>query len=293
MIKHIRWALVLALLVLVQSLQTTPAQTTSTIELVAYNKENQTVKDLSTNDFELRVDGRMVTLDSLKWETKRPPHMILLVDTSYTAMNNKPLMKDLVTAFIDAKPPQLEMAVATIGVNQQFLSGYQQSGDELVSSLQKVKFGGIAPLSQAILGSITKFDPDTGASSKEVRKVIVAFSDGSDDSPADVWSEAQKTLVTRGYAFYEINHIKAMKTIFDFKYVDKDLIRLAEETGGRAFRLGGLEEIGRVARQIYDRETNTYLATVNGDTRISAADLNRFKIKSRRKDVRIDVVAVH
>ncbi|MFI5175838.1 MAG: hypothetical protein ACHQKY_13330 [Terriglobia bacterium] len=293
MIKDIRWALLLALLVLIQSLQTTPAQTTSTIELVAYNKENQTVKDLSINDFELRVDGHMVTLGSLKWETKRPPRMILLVDTSYTAMNNKPLMKDLVTAFIDAKPPQLEMAVATIGVNQQFLSGYQQSGDELVSSLQKIKFGGIAPLSQAILGSVSKFDSDTGASSKEVRKVIVAFSDGSDDSPVDVWSEAQKTLVNRGYAFYEINHIKAMKTIFDFKYVDKDLIRLAEETGGRAFRLGGLEEIGRVARQIYDRETNTYLATVNGDTKISAADLNRFKIKSRRKDVRIDVVAVH
>jgi hypothetical protein len=292
MTKTMGWAVV-GVLLLVHSLLTAPAQTTATIELVAYNKENQTVKDLSTNDFELRVDGRMVTLDSLRWETKRPPRMILLVDTGYTAMNNKPLMKDLVTAFIDVKPPQLEMAIATIGVSQQFLSGYQKSGDELVSSFQKIKFGGMAPLSQAILGSLSHFDPDPGVSPKGVRKVVIAFSDGSDDSPSDLWSQAQKTLVDRGYAFYEINHIKAMKTIFDFKYQDKDLIRLAEETGGRAFRLNGLEDVGRVAREIYDRETNTYLATVNRDTKISASDLNRFKIKSRRKDIRIDVVAVH
>lgn len=103
MIRTLRWGVFLALLVC--SFHTTPAQTPATIELVAYNKENQTVKDLSTSDIELRVDGRMVTLDSLKWETKRPPRMILLVDTSYTAMNNRTLMKDLVTAFINIKPP--------------------------------------------------------------------------------------------------------------------------------------------------------------------------------------------
>jgi VWFA-related protein len=281
------------LALLAYSLHTTPAQTTATIELVAYNKENQTVKDLTLNDFELRVDGRMVTLDSLKWETKRPPRMILLVDTSYTALNNRSLMKDLATAFIDIKPPLLEMAIATINVSQQFLSSYQRSPDELVSTLQKIKFGGLAPLSQNILASLSQFDPEPTLASGETRKTLVAFSDGTDDSPANLWSEVQKTLVSRRYAFYEINHIKALKTIFDFKYLDKDLIHLAEETGGRAFRLGGLEDVGRVAREIYDRETNTYLATVNSDAKVSAADLNRFKIKSRRKDVRIDVVAVH
>jgi VWFA-related protein len=286
-----RWVVFLALLV--HPLYPALGQTTSTIELVAYNKENQTVKDLSTNDIELRVDGRMVTLESLKWETKQPPRMILLADTSYSAMNNRSLMKDLVTAFIDIKPPLLEMAVATINVSQQFLSPYQRSSDELVSSLQRIKFGGLAPLSQDILASLAHFDPETSASSKDPRKVLVAFSDGVDDSPSNLWNEVQKTLVSRGYAFYAINHIKALKTIFDFKYQDKDLIRLAEETGGRAFRLNGLEDIGRVAREIYDRESNTYLATVNSDSKVSRTDLNRFKIKSRRKDVRIDLVAVH
>ncbi|MBZ5536723.1 MAG: hypothetical protein LAO31_12275 [Acidobacteriia bacterium] len=291
MIRSVRWGVFPALLVC--SLHTTPAQTTATIELVAYNKENQTVKDLSPSDIELRVDGRMVTLDSLKWETKRPPRMVLLVDTSYTAMNNRALMKDLVAAFIDIKPPQLEMAIATINVSQQFLSSYQRSPDELVSTLQKIKFGGIAPLSQDILASLSEFDSKMSGPSKDTRKVLVAFSDGTDDSPSNLWGEVQKTLVSRGFAFYEINHIKALKTIFDFKYLDKDLIRLAEETGGRAFRLNGLEDVGRVAREIYDRETNTYLATLNNDAKVSSADLNRFKVKSRRKDVRIDVVAVH
>lgn len=115
MMRTMRWVVFLALLV--HPLHPALTQTTSTIELVAYNKENQTVKDLSTNDIELRVDGRMVTLESLKWETKQPPRMILLVDTSYSAMNNRSLMKDLVTAFIDIKPPLLEMAVATINVS--------------------------------------------------------------------------------------------------------------------------------------------------------------------------------
>lgn len=185
------------------------------------------------------------------------------------------------------------MAIATINVSQQFLSSYQRSPDELVSTLQQIKFGGIAPLSQDILASLSQFDSKTSGTSKEIRKVLVAFSDGTDDSPSNLWGEVQRTLVSRGYAFYAINHIKALKTIFDFKYLDKELIRLTEETGGRAFRLNGLEDVGRVAREIYDRETNTYLATLNSDAKVSSADLNRFKIKSRRKDVRINVVAVH
>jgi|GEM_PF-6641695 len=293
MMTKTRCAVFITFLLLVCPACLTAAQIASTVELVAYNKENQTVRDLGPNDLEVRVDGHPIALDSLKWELKQPPRMILLVDTSYASMNNKSLLKDMVTAFIDCKPPQLEMAIATISAVQQFLSNYQRSADELVSTLEKLKYGGTAPFSQALLDALSRFDSDPSMASKDVRKVVVAFSDGSDDSAGSQRDRAQKTLLDNGYVFYEINYIKALKAIFDFKYVDKDLVRLAEETRGRGFRLNGLEDVGRVAREIYDRETNTYLATFSNDTRISTTDLNRFKVKSRRRDVRVEVVAVH
>lgn len=268
------------------------AQTVSTVELVAFSKENQTVKDLSPGDFELRMDGKTVAVESLKFEPKEPPRMILLVDTSYTALNNRPLLKDIVTAFIDAKPKQMEMALATINDVQQFLSPYQKSNDELVSTLQKMKFGGSPFLSQSILGALNYFD-STSTPLKNRRHVVVTISDGVDNSPNHLWNQVQKIFHDNGMAYYEINHIRVMKAIFDYKFSDKDLVRLTEETGGRSFRLTDFGDITAVAREIYDREINTYHASISSDTRISGGDRNRFKVKSHRKDVRIEVVAVH
>ena len=124
------------------------------------------------------------------------------------------------------------------------------------------------------------------------RRVLIALSDGSDDSSSDRWKLAQSKIVKSGVVFYEINHVKPMKAFFDFKYKDKDLIRLAEETGGRAFRLNGLEDLGGVAREIFDRETLTYVAVINGDGKPVPADKERVKLRARRKDVRLEVVSV-
>ncbi len=271
----------------------TAGQTTSTIEFTAINKENQTVKDLTPSEVELKVDGHSVEIRSLKLLPKRPPRMLLLFDTGYLALNNRSLLKDMVTAFIDDKPPSMEMALATINDSQQFLSPFQTSIDELVSTLQRVRFGGASPFSDSVLDALARFLPkprNTGAAS---RMVAVAFSDGSDDSPRSQWDALEKMFAQKGYVFYEINHVEAMKAIFDYKYSDKDLIRLAEQTGGKAYRLKDLDEIGGSDREIYDRETLTYDATVSGEARASPADRNRIKIKSRRKDVRLEVVAVH
>jgi VWFA-related protein len=269
------------------------AQTTGTVELVAYDKQNQTVKDLSPNDFELRMDGHPVDVRSLKLQPKRPPRVILLVDTGYSALNNRPLLKDIVTAFIDVKPPQMEMALATINDVQQFLSPFQKSSDEIVSTLQKVKFSGSAPFSQSVLNAVARLDPVPTAESAKEHKVLITFSDGSDDSPSEARDQVQKMFRERNFTYYLVNHIRALKVIFDFKYTDKDLTRWAEETGGGAFRLSDLRDVGGVAREIFDRETNTYQAALIGDMKLSPNDRNRFKVKSRRKDVRIEVVAVH
>jgi VWFA-related protein len=269
------------------------AQVTGTVELVAYDKQNQTVRDLSPNDIELRMDGHPVDVRSLKLQSKRPPRVILLVDTGYSALNNRPLLKDIVTAFIDVKPPQMEMALATINDVQQFLSPFQKSNDEIVSTLQKVKFSGSAPFSQSVLNAVARLDPVPAAESAKEHKILITFSDGSDDSPSEARNQVQKMFRERNFTYYLVNHIRALKAIFDFKYTDKDLTRWAEETGGEAFRLSDLRDVGGVAREIFDRETNTYQATLNGDMKLSPNDRNRFKVKSRRKDVRIEVVAVH
>lgn len=268
------------------------AQTTSIVELVAFDKESQTVKDLNPGDIELKMDGRPVAIESLRFEPKQPPRMLILVDTSYTVMTNRSLLKDIVAAFIDAKPRAMEMAIATINQPQQFLSPYQISNDELVSSLQKIKFGGEPPLYQSIVGGLQHFQGDPAGPSREFRKVMVVFSDGTDASSTQLRETARNTLRGKGYVFYEVNHAQAMKAIFDFRYTDRDLVRLAEESGGKAFRISDLGDIVRIAREIYDRETNTYQAAIRTDGRIPTSDRVRFKVKSRRKDVFMDVVAV-
>lgn len=285
--------LFLATLWLIGYVPVESAQVTGTVELVAYDKQDQTVRDLSPNDIELRMDGHPVEVRSLKLQPKRPPRVILLVDTGYSALNNRPLLKDIVTAFIDVKPPQMEMALATINDVQQFLSPFQKSNDEIVSTLQKVKFSGSAPFSQSVLNAVARLDPVPVAESAKEHKILITFSDGSDDSPSEARDQVQKMFRERNFTYYLVNHIRALKAIFDFKYTDKELTRWAEETGGEAFRLSDLRDVGGVAREIFDRETNTYQATLSGDIKLSPNDRNRFKVKCRRKDVHIEVVAVH
>lgn len=284
--------LIIILLSLLGVLGHLNAQTPSIVELVALDKQSQTVKDLNPGDIELRMDGRPVAIESLRLEPKQPPRMLLLIDTSYTVMTNRPLFKDIIAAFIDAKPRRMEMAVATINQLQQFLSPYQTSNDELVSSLQKIKFGGDPPLFQSIVGALQHFQPDISGPSKGARSVMVVFSDGTDLSPSELRESARKALQERGYVFYGVNHAQAMKAIFDFRFTDRDLVRLAEESGGRAFRISDLGDIVRIAREIYDRETNTYLASIRIEGKLLLTDRARFKVKSRRKDLFVDVVAV-
>jgi VWFA-related protein len=268
-------------------------QTGATVELVAYSKDNQTVKDLAPTDIELRLDGRPVSVEALKLESKQPPRMILLVDTGYSALNDRTLLKDMVAAFIDIKPSALEMALATINETQQFLSSYQRSSDELVSTLEKMRFGGSSFLSQSILEALNRFEPDLSSPARSARRVVVTFSDGSDASSSGRWNQVTKMMRDNNFVYYEINHIQAMKAMFDYKFNDKELIRLAEESGGHAFRMSELGDIARVAREIYDRETNTYRAAIGVDSKLTQADRNRFKVKSRRKDIRVEVVAVY
>lgn len=284
-----RHSIFLVFSALICGVSLSPAQTDVTVELVAYNKNNHTVRDLTPGDVELKVDGREVDIRSLRLESKQPPRTILLVDSSSAAMNNRSLLKDIVAAFIDFKPPQLEMAIGTINDTQQFLSPYQTSSDELVNALQRIKFGGRAPLSTSILAALNHFDPTP----KPTRKMLILFSDGTDDSTGQKWLQAQKALKENEFVIYEVNPVKAIKVIFDFKFVDKDLVRLAEETGGQAFRIAELGEVGRVAREIFDRETTTYHATLRFDAKLSPSDRLRIKVKSRRKGIRLEVVAVH
>ncbi|MDD5542108.1 MAG: VWA domain-containing protein [Acidobacteriia bacterium] len=280
-------ALVLAMLSECTSIR---AQNPLRIDLLAFNKENQLVRNLTPGDIEATLDGQPLVVESLTWIPHPPPRMIVLVDAGYTALNNRSLLKDLVAAFLDSKPKYMRIALGAISQPPQFLSAYETSNDELVNNLQKIKLGGDSPLSDSIVASLKRFESDSEATPG--RRVLVLITDGTDSSSGDAWGQAVKTITSGKYVLYLINHIQAMRAIFDYRFYDKDLIKLAEQTGGQSYRLKNLDDILKVSAEIYDRETHTYRAVTRTETRVTGAESSRIKIRARRKDVRVEIVAV-
>ena len=273
------------------------------------DKKGGLIPDLTTNDFEVSEDGKPQTIKYFAAESNLPLTLGILIDSSGSQQNVLDMEKQVGAAFLeDILRPKDEAFVISFDVDAELLQDFTNSTHLLRTALNSAKInappsscgglpgqgGGPLPCSSTPKGTVL-YDAIYLAAhdelAKEVgRKAMIILTDGEDQGSQlkirDAIEAAQKAdsicyvLLIADRGFYGIG---------GFGYSgDKEMKKLAEETGGRVIEVGNkteklraaFDQIGRELRTQYNIGYTPSNAKLDGTFR-------KVEIRTKKKDYKV------
>jgi Ca-activated chloride channel homolog len=244
--------------------------TTVSIYATVINKEGRLVPDLEQEHFEVYDEGKKQEVTLFKSDVQ-PVSVIVMLDTSGSMTLNLDLLKmaaeQFVIRLLPADRARLGSFSDKIVINPPM---FTSDRDELVRIVhENIEFGNPTFLWDAIARSMTALQKEQG------RKVVLVFTDGEDDKSREykfdeLFTRAQSEDVMI-YAVGLKNKFMGMET-----RPDKDLKRLALETGGGYFELTKATDLASTFTRVADELHRQYVigfTPQNLDNRVHLLDV--------------------
>jgi Ca-activated chloride channel family protein len=262
------------------------------LPVTVMDNRNRFVIDLKQNDFEIIEDKTPQTIVSFLPQSNLPLDVALLMDTSNSVKPKLKFEKDASYSFLETvlTSRQDRALFATFDSKVELHQDFTDNLDLLISAIEKVKAQGGTRMYDAIYGVCE--EKMMARTSIGRRHAMVVITDGKDTESErdlkDAIDIAQRTETTVFVISTESGGIFGVQVgMFDRKE-DKDLKRLAEETGGRAFFTAGVNELKEslagIARELRSQYSIAYEPT-NGDY---DGKYRQVEVKlPNRKDLRI------
>jgi len=228
------------------------------------------ITNLAKSDCALLEDKSPQTIKNFTQEKKLPLTIGILLDTSGSQQNVLPIEQQAAAEFLrDVLKPKDEAFLISFDINVDLLADYTNRASEISRALNKASIN-----TGAGTGSVTGNGSPRGTllydavflashdklSNEAGRKVIIILTDGEDQG-------SQETLKTATEAAQKANSIVYVILIADrgfyggFGYSgDRDMDRLATDTGGRVINVGNNgRKLEDAFAQIQDELRTQYL----------------------------------
>jgi len=220
------------------------------------------ITDLDKTDFKVLEDGQPQTIRFFAGQTDLPLRIAVLLDTSNSIRQRLQFEKDAAIDFL-GKVIRRDRDLAflmTFDNEPQFIQEYTDNFSLLQNAIQEQRAGGGTALNDAICMASEKLAhaPVPKGEDSDVRRVIVVFTDGDDNSSSRALSEAIDASIRSEAAIYGIstntdwlaidNPDKPSKYHMEAK--DKVLQQFADLTGGHAFFPYGVDDLAQSFDQI-------------------------------------------
>jgi len=202
------------------------------VPITVTDEKGRFVSDLDQKDFQIFDEGKEQKIEFFTRERSQPVVVGFLVDMSNASRLHWKHYKDaaieLVQNLIPGDNPKFSGYLVSYSNDAELLVDTTSEPEPMVRQLEKMKPSGGSALYDAIYAACTNRRLINGEPI-EPRRVLVIMGDGHDNSSKKTLEEAleiaQRNLVT----IYGVSTVA-----FGFNNVDDaNLIRLAEETGGR------------------------------------------------------------
>ncbi len=198
------------------------------------DKRGIPVIDLTKNDFKLYEDGKRQTIRYFSSDVVPPLRVGLIVDTSNSARFELKFEKDAASSFVFNVLRGIEsnnkIFLETFDATSSLVQGFTNDPDALNEKIQKLKAGGGKAVYDAIYDACEQEMKNSGPREQN-RRVLVLISDGIDVESKHSLEEAISMAHRAETAIYTIGN-----TGYGFANPgDKDLEKIAEDTGGAAF----------------------------------------------------------
>ena len=239
------------------------------LPVTVIDKNNRFVVDLKETDFELAEDKAPQAIISFQPQSNLPLDVAVLMDTSNSVMSKLKFEKDAALTFLETMLNYREdrALFATFDSQVELHQDFTNRLDLLTQAVDKVKAHGGTRMYDAIHGICE--EKMMGHSSLGRRHAMVVITDGKDTESERQLKEAIDIAQRSETPVYVISTesggiFGAQAGLVDGKE-DRDLKRLAEETGGRAFFTANVNELrdslAGIARELRSQYMIAYSPT--------------------------------
>ncbi|MCU1311283.1 MAG: von Willebrand factor, type [Candidatus Angelobacter sp.] len=251
------------------------------------DKHGRFIKDLKQDEFSVMDDKRPAeAIRSFAAETNLPLRVGLLVDASSSIRDRFKFEQESAIEFLNQIIRPVDQAFvlgfdATAEVTQDFTS----RSDKLSSGVRMLRPGGGTALWDAVYYA-SRDKLMKHQDKQTVRKAIILLSDGDDNQSRTTREEAIEMAQRAEVVVYTIS-----TNLADKGKGDKEMERLAQATGGRAFFPFKIQDVSNAFSEIQEELRSQYAlaykpADFNADGRYRSIDIsarnNKLRVRSRK-----------
>jgi Ca-activated chloride channel homolog len=228
------------------STQTVPIYTT------VVDSQGRLVPNLAKEDFEILDENKLQDIDVFVDEIQ-PITVVVMLDRSASMTANFKLLSEGAEQFLLRLLPADQGRVGGFSDKIEFASPFSSNRDMLISSLRDLDFGNPTRLYDAVAASLDELKGIEG------RRVVLVFTDGDDTDSRMGFGTILDRARTDEVMVYAIglesnffNGVQQIRT-----RPDRNLRRLADETGGGYFELKKTNDLTstftRVAQELHSQ----------------------------------------
>jgi Ca-activated chloride channel family protein len=239
------------------------------LPVTVIDKNNRFVVDLEVTDFQIAEDKTPQAIISFQPQSNLPLDVALLMDTSNSVRSKLKFEKDAALTFLETTLMFREdrALFATFDSQVELHQDFTNRLDLLTQAIDKVKAQGGTRMYDAIHGICE--EKMMGQSSLGRRHAMVVITDGKDTESErrlkEVIDIAQRSETPVYVISTESGGIFGVQAGLVDRKEDRDLKRLAEETGGRAFFTANVNELKEslagIARELRSQYLIAYAPT--------------------------------
>jgi Ca-activated chloride channel family protein len=228
------------------STRTVPLYTT------VVDSQGRLVPNLAKEDFEILDENKLQDIDVFLDEIQ-PITVVVMLDRSASMTANLKLLSEGAEQFLLRLLPADKGRVGGFSDKIEFASPFSSNRDMLISSLRDLDFGNPTRLNDAIGASLDELKGIDG------RRVVLVFTDGDDtDSRTGFGTVLDRARVEEVMVYaigLESNYFNGVAQVRTRP--DRNLRRLADETGGGYFELQKTADLAstftRVAQELHSQ----------------------------------------
>jgi Ca-activated chloride channel family protein len=235
------------------------ASATVAIYATVVDRDGRLVPDLREEHFEVHDNGRRVPLTLFRSDVQ-PITVVAMLDTSGSMTLNLDFLKIAAERFVLRLLPEDQARVGSFNDKIRISPQFTNDRDALIRYLHTdLQFGNPTFLWDAIDESMSALSGRTG------RRVVLIFTDGEDDRSQRVgFGDVVRRAQRDNYMIYAIglqSEIQGRRT-----RPDRNLRRLAAETGGGYFELRRTDELNSTFTRVADELHRQYVMGFTPET---------------------------
>lgn len=221
------------------------------LAVLVADRDGRPLRGLAQQQFRILEDGVEQRIRRFEEASAVPIHAALLIDRSASMEPHLEQVSGAAMKFVEAAKvsPEDEVAVLSFADRVAVDAGFGSATGQVERALAGLGALGGTALYDSLIQAFNTFEGLSGPSA------LLLFSDGQDESSRLTFEQTLETARRAGVTLYSIG----LTAAFPDRASRRVLEDLAEETGGEAFFLAGLEELDSVYAAVLEQLRSRYL----------------------------------